>query len=234
MKKKTNLDNVKSMAITFLYQPVEETECSPLVVMHPIFETGITGIPKAGDVKMVNILESEDDLKCLIKIYSNRIMKSESARDVYSVIRKSYRLTFLKYILNDLSIDDMSDLLAHAWTTSENPNGDVNVSLNTIVRWFNKANKRILMDSEEYSVYSSLPDTFEIYRGVGVNRNPEGLSWTRSKKTAEWFANRYNVGKKCGYVQAAIANKKDVLAYFNSRDEDEIVISISKENISIV
>ncbi len=233
MKKETNLESVKSIAISFLYQPVEETEYSPIVVSHPIFESGITGINKDGDMKMVNILESDEDLKCLIKMYRDRIMGSESAREVYSIIRKSYRLTFLKYVLDYLSANDMSELLCHAWTTSENPNDDTNVSLSTIIKWFNKADKKILMDDEEYNVYCSLPDTFIVYRGVGVTRKPDGLSWTRNRKTAEWFANRFNIEGKRGFVQAATVNREDVLAYFNSRGEDEIVISVDKKNVSI-
>ena len=51
-------------------------------------------------------------------------------------------------------------------------------------------------------------------------RNPKGMSWTRDLKKAEWFAGRF--GK--GYVLEGTAEKKDVLAFFGRRNEEEIVI----------
>ena len=46
-----------------------------------------------------------------------------------------------------------------------------------------------------------------------------------NKDKAEWFSNRFNRNGKVGYVQQAMANREHVLAYFNTRNEDEIVIS---------
>jgi len=63
MKKQSDLKLVKSMAIAFLHLPVEETEFSPIVVMHPIFENGFVGIKENGKFKMVNIMESEAELE---------------------------------------------------------------------------------------------------------------------------------------------------------------------------
>ena len=77
------------------------------------------------------------------------------------------------------------------------------------------------MTEEEYEIYNNLPETFTVYRGVASGRNAKGMSWTQNLEVAKWFANRFNCGKK-GYIQQATANKKDVLAYFNRRDEDEI------------
>ena len=44
------------------------------------------------------------------------------------------------------------------------------------------------MQEKDYEVYKSFPDTFNIYRGVAVGRNPKGLSWTQNLETAKWFA----------------------------------------------
>ena len=48
------------------------------------------------------------------------------------------------------------------------------------------------MKEEEIAFLNSLPDEFEIYRGVAVGRNPNGLSWTPSEKIATWFAHRFD------------------------------------------
>lgn len=44
MRKETDLDAVKEVLKAFLYMPVEETEYSPIVVQHPIFESGFSSV----------------------------------------------------------------------------------------------------------------------------------------------------------------------------------------------
>lgn len=226
MKKQSDIQSVKSVALAFLNLPVEETDFSPIVVMHPIFENGFVGVKIDGEYTMVNILESEENLNIAKKVWEDNIKRANSIMQVYAFMRKSYRLTFLKYIEPYLSKKDMAELLADAWVSSENPNQDVNVSIPMLTKWFRKADKRSLMVSEDYKVYTDLEPEFVVYRGVAVGRNPDGLSWTMNYDKAEWFANRFTShGQEAGYVFKAIAKKEDVLAYFNTRGEEEIVIN---------
>ena len=44
----------------------------------------------------------------------------------------------------------------------------------------------------------------------------------------------FDTEKDKGYIQTAIAKKEDVLAYFNIRNEDEIVYDSKKLEISIL
>ena len=230
MIKESKLDKVKEVALLFLYQEVEETEYSPVVVMHPIFESGFVTIMRDGKPEFINITESYENLLLAQKECKKNIMTLDSIFSVYMIIRKSYRLTFLKFIKEYLSKKDMSELLADAWISSENPNNDVNVPSKTAVQWFREADKRTLMTKDEYEYYQSLPQTVTAYRGVAEGGNPRGLSWTCNKKIAEWFANRFD---KKGYVQSVTVDKSCVLAYFNSRDEDELVLDILSKNILI-
>jgi len=222
--KKTNYQAVKNTALSFLHLPIEETDFSPIVVMHPIFESGFVSAKVNGEFKIINILESEDNLQMAIKIWETNFNNADTVEKIYGFIRKSYRLTFLKFVKPYLSEKDFATLLADAWISSENPNQDVNVSTKTAISWFKQANKKYLMSKEEYDYYESLPQTVTVYRGVAVGRNPKGLSWTCNLKTAEWFANRFNTENKQGYIQYLEVDKSLVLAYFNGRDEDEIVL----------
>lgn len=234
MKRNSDIEAIKEVAIEFLYIDIEETEFSPIVVMHPIFENGIISVQKNGQLQMLNILENEDNLTLAREMYIERIRTQKSVMGVFMVMRKSYRLTFLKYIKEYLSKEDMSELLAFSWISSENPNQDVNVSLKSIVKWFREADKKVLMDEEEYKYYESLPQTITAYRGVSIGRNPKGLSWTCNLETAKWFANRFNRNGEEGYVQSVTIDKSCVLAYFNGRNEDELVLDIlSKDDIEI-
>ena len=233
MLKESNLELVKSVAISFLYMDVEETDYSPIVVMHPIFESGFTAIRKNGKPEFINIIESRENLLLAQQECEKNIMMQTSVYDVYMIIRKSYRLTFLKFVKEYLSRKDMSELLAHAWVSSENPNQDVNVPIETSIKWFREADKKILMTKDDYRYYQSLPQTITAYRGVAIGRNPKGLSWTCNLKTAEWFANRFDEVGKSGYVQSVVVDKSCVLAYFNTRNEDELILDILSKNISI-
>ena len=46
------------------------------------------------------------------------------------------------------------------------------------------------------------------------------MNWTQDLEKAEWFSWRYGTG----YILEGIAQKKDVLAFFDRRGEQEIVI----------
>ena len=147
---------------------------------------------------------------------------------LFAMTNEPYRLTMLKYTKEYMDIETFSNCLEYAWVSSENPNGDVNCHLPEIIRWFKTANKKYLMDEEDYKVWANLPETITVYRGVAIGRKANGLSWTPDYKKAEWFAHRYDTEKKKGYVKKATIPKEYTLAYFNTRNEDEIVVDISK------
>ena len=230
----TNLDEVKDVAKMFLYLPIKiDEKFSPLLcVHHPFLSSSIVTIPSKG-LNMVDVLQDSEALTEYQTFMENQIDDGNLYK-VYSLIRKPYRLTFIKYCEQYLSDKNLAELLADAWVSSENPNQDVNCSISYLVKLFKKCNKEYLMQSEDYAVYNSLPDEFSIYRGVAVGRNPKGLSWTQNLEKAKWFANRFNTETKKGYVQVGIAKKEHVLAYFNTRGEDEIVYNSKKLDISIL
>lgn len=230
MRKKTNLEEVKKVALCLAYVEIGETAFSPVVVQHPILESAIVMLN--GRDTLVNILEDKDGYAEYMKQLEKRISDCVNPYEVYCIFRSSYKLTFIRFAMDYLSVDDMSRLLADAWVVEENPNQDVNVSVAMVTRWFRKANKRLLMTEEDYAVYESLQPEIVVYRGVGVGRNPKGLSWTMSFENAKWFAGRFNNDIKKGYVQKATVRKENILAYFNTRNEDEIVANIkSMKNI---
>ena len=109
----------------------------------------------------------------------------------------------------------------------ENGNNDENVGLPEIKKWFREAAPDSLMGKEDFEYYQNLPDGIPLYRGVAVGRNPKGISWTDDLAVAKWFANRYGKG---GYVQVIEKSRKShVLAYFNSRNEHEVVYDPNRE-----
>lgn len=229
---KTNLTEIKNIAKFFLHLPIKVDENLPpmLCVHHPFLSSCIVNTKS---LEMVDVLNNPNALKEYNNFMESEINKSNLYK-VYTFIRKPYRLTFIKYCEPYLSEKDLAELFADAWVSSENPNQDANCSISYLTKMFKKCNKRYLMQEEDYKVYQSLPDVFTIYRGVAVGRNPKGLSWTQNLGTAKWFAHRFDTNKQKGYIQVTTAKKENVLAYFNTRDENEIVYNSDKLEISIL
>jgi len=219
LKIETNLEKIKNVAIIFLYQEIETTEF-PFIVLHPFFSSPFQYI----NGKMINILDDPLALSQIREEIEEWIRNAKDVEKVFYLIRKPYHLTFLKYIKKDLSDEDFSRLLGHIWVTSENPNQDVNVPINTLISWFRETDKQFLMTKDDFKIYENLPEEIFVYRGVSRGRNPDGLSWTRTLEKAKWFANRFGEG----YVRSGIICKQDVLAYFSTRGEEEIVLDVSK------
>ena len=211
MRKETDLTAIKNILKDFLHMPVEETEYSPIVVQHPIFESGISYVNN----KMTDIMTPEG-FAAVAKRVEEDIDKIDDVFGCVNILRQSYYLTFLKFAKESLSLTDFSMLLGRFWTEEENPNGDVNVPVSLSARWFKSTDKQALMYDDEYK--------FTVYRGVTPGRNPDGMSWTRDLSKADWFSRRFGDG----YVLEGIANKKDVLAFFSRRGEEEVVIEAKK------
>jgi len=225
MRNQTDLNKVKDMANIFSNMDVVASDCS-FVVQHPIYEYPVVAVGFSdydNGVQIVNILESEENLNKARQATRETIAKAEDIFSVYFVIRKSYRMTFLKYIHSYLSLEDFSKLLNYAWISSENPNTDVNVNIRTVLSWFKKADKKQLMNEEDYEVYNNLPEYVTLYRGVGIKSKRKGLSWTDDIEIAKWFANRFQSN---GYILTAKVHKSKILAYFSDRNESEYIVDV--------
>ena len=223
MRKQTNLDEVKRTAITLLHTDIYETPYSPMIVKHPFTDTGVSAIPdgKSG-VEMIDLTEDDAQLKWRQSM-ARQIDKADNAYAIYMMVTKPYALTFLKFAMPHLSREDMSQILASAWTRSEAPHQDVNVTVNQLLRMFKQADPTCLMEQDEYIQFKTLDDTVTVYRGVTPHnaKSVKALSWSLNQETAEWFAKRF--GHR-GYVYEGQIDKKYVYAYFSGRNESEIVM----------
>jgi len=160
--------------------------------------------------------------------FCSKVDKAEDLTRVYMFWRDPWKLTFMKYCGKYLSAKDYAELLADAWVTEENPNMDVNVSRKEAIKMFNSCDKKLLMEKEDYEYYMNLPDEITIWRGVGYHRIDLGLSWTDDEDKAKWFMNRWKSSDKYNTRQLlqVTTNKKNVIAYFNTRDEKEILLDV--------
>ena len=219
-----NITAVQEQAIMFAYlEPVPTMV--PQIVYHPFFyfTTYCVQDPKSGKVKSFDITNAEE-LKAAREIIVSIIKQCDTVQHIVWLIRKAYRLTFIKYIDKYLSSETFSKILADAYIHSENPNRDKNVSVSVLKKWFHKADKKFLMNEKEYQKYCNLPDQITVYRGIRENGKTNGLSWTTDYEQAVWFSKRFShCDKADGKVLVATISKEHVFACFDGRGENEII-----------
>ena len=97
-----------------------------------------------------------------------------------------------------------------------------------------RVNRHYLMSKREQAYFNRLPDILTIYRGMSVAEYEDGLfrySWTLSKKVATFFAGKYHSGKDCVVVSMQV-KKSNVIAYFGSRNEKEVIYFPTPKDIT--
>ena len=217
MRKQTNLAEVKLTALALLSTEINETPYSPMIVKHPFTDTGVSAIPDGkGGVEMIDLTEDDAQLRWRQSM-ARQIDKADSAYAIYMMVTKPYALTFLKFAQPSLSREDMSQILASAWTRSEAPHQDVNVTVNQLLRMFKQADPTCLMEQDEYIQFKTLDDTVTVYRGVTPHnaKSVKALSWSLNQETAEWFAHRFGEN---GTVYEAQIDKKAYIRIFQRKE----------------
>ena len=234
MDNKTDLESIKNIAKSLLRVPILETEYSPIIISHPFTKCGIVTILNNEDFSQLDITKKPDALKKWQEQMAKQIDESHNAHFVYYLLNDSYRLMFLNDIAKFLSKEEFSDLLGDAWVTSEYANLDENVTKKQLLKLFKSADKSKLMSEDELETFENFEDEIVVYRGVGSGNknNIKALSWTTSFGKAKWFAERWGKG---GKIYSATISKENILAYFDRKNEDEVIVDFDKlQNIKPV
>ena len=227
MISETKLDKIKYIACEWLMYPLVETDKSPTVVNHPFFRSAVVCFKENEKLIRTNLFEDEVALAHLQIQFEKTIMKAENISQIRDIITYPYRLAFLQRCAKFMSNKDYSEFLANSFILCEHPETALNMNQKVLLEMFKKANKRDLMRPDEYKTFENLPDFIEIYRGVTPKNagHISSMSWTKNFDVANWFACRY--GER-GNIYRAFIDKKYVFAYFNLREEEEVVVNPSK------
>lgn len=223
MRKQTDIESVRKLAIAFLYMDVEQTEV-PFVVNHPYTDSPHLTLKDGEKFKICDISENDDDLNLWRQEVRNVLEKMTEARQFIGLITKSYRIAFLKHAKPYLSDKDLGQMLCTAWTTVGSPNHDPNISKAAFVKLFRQAGVNNICDPDECGFLDTISsqEGLVIYRGTATDKKDDihGLSWTIEPKIARWFANRY---RQSGKIYKAKIFRKNILAYF-ATSESEVVV----------
>ncbi|WP_441260717.1 hypothetical protein AB7008_41650 [Bradyrhizobium sp. 521_C7_N1_3] len=132
---------------------------------------------------------------------------------------RPYRLEAFLAVYRELDDHQYWALLADVWTDS----GNIWQSRPIWKSLWNseRAMKPAAMDEIEWQQFDALPDVITVYRGQ-PKRNARGMSWSLVRETAEWFAGKWRYCGE-GWLLTATVKKRDVHAFKNDRNEQEIV-----------
>lgn len=90
--------------------------------------------------------------------------------------------------------------------------------------------RKYLMTPNEIEYLKTLPEQITIYRGMSENELMQksfGCSWTLKKEIAEFFANTYQRNLTTNHLKKIVheiyISKSEVIAFFNNRNEFEII-----------
>jgi hypothetical protein len=142
---------------------------------------------------------------------------------------RPYRIDALQMLRDDygerISAKAYWELVGSVWTDSENiwqnrPDWD-----SIFEEYDHSRMAEYIMDDDERAKLHALPDVVTIYRGAISDFNEDGLSWTLDKDRAAWFARRFvdSHGGDPVVLHGRVA-KHGIMAYFDGRNEDEIVV----------
>ena len=138
---------------------------------------------------------------------------------------RPWRLDAVLDIVGDARLTDIDywTLLGQVWTDSENIWQVLDGWRNLLAS--HRAGREHLMTAEEQAAHAALPETVTVYRGAVAGRNEAGLSWTLDRAKAAWFSGRRMEGKGRPVVLTGTVAKADVLAFFQDRGEDEVLVA---------
>ena len=226
MLKQTNMKKIEEVAKMFLAVDIVPDKEFPFIIHHPFFNSPFVPCMFDFDTEetMANLNTKEGQMsarKHMLKV----IDMIGSYQGFLTIIMKPYLPTFFKHTKDFVSKKDYSEFLAQMWILVEFVNSDTEITPKDFIEIFKEADKKYLMEKEELDIYKSLPDEVVIYRGVKPNSSTKALSWSLNKETAQWFADRF---EENGKVYSAKIKKKDVLAYFDGRKEQEVVVDFTK------
>lgn len=198
------------------------------------------------------------NLYLLAKISCKQIIDNITKFKNFSdFVREQYALDFLQEVEQFISPKDFSEYLVSAYTYRNDILKLYNISNvvlslderlkleSNYLESFRQIIPQFAMDKEDLHIYNNFDEEITIYRGLSEynKEHIKGLSWTIDKNIAKnRFGNVFidengtvqrvdeNPGSTPldGYVYKAKINKKDIFAYCNERNEQEVIVDYTK------
>lgn len=161
------------------------------------------------DIEMIKSI-NDYKLRLLSLIDNNDYIK------LMTIINDVFKVDYFLNNYENIPNDQKEKILDDIYTSREYVLNAIDVDL--IKQTFNGYRVQ-----EMISDHNITDDYINIYRGQTIESTPlqKSLSWTLSKDTAKWFANRFNSN---GVVYQGKVHIKNILMYTNDRSENEVLV----------
>lgn len=162
--------------------------------------------------------------------YSNRqivrIARAEKLEQCLNAVNKGNRFDFLNFLHKCGVITDQecADTVYSIWTMQDKFY-NCGMAKTKMIKFMKMAEKTLVLPEDIARL--SDDSMITVYRGVKEN-NYKGLSWTIDRNIATWFAKRFSYNVNKVYLFSGHLKKKDIIAFFDCRNESEIVCDYRK------
>jgi hypothetical protein len=161
------------------------------------------------------------------ELKSARVAEAVARQDWDSLVwlyTRPFRMDALYKLIHvhKVPLDRLWPLVASIWTDSENIRR-YSEEWREIWSYPTRHRKRV-MTTEERARLRNLPQKIEVWRGVRNENGVKGFSWTLNRDIAAWYARRFSRQHEVPVLAKGRVKKRHVLAYFERRGEEELVI----------
>lgn len=153
--------------------------------------------------------------------YANEAKRNKNWVRFIFIHERAWRIEAFRTIQRQLTDAEYWQLLGEIWVDSENIFD--NLALWKKLWRSQRQSSLLVMDKDDDEEYQALPDEMIVFRGCKPH-NVKSLSWTLSAAVATKFAKRFVTTGDQSVLVSGTCLKRDVLAYFGCRQEQEIVI----------
>lgn len=189
------------------------------LLSHPLISSVFNMSPKSGQI----IVVTEENKAQAFKERLEHLATLKTMGHIWIFVQKPYKLDLIFFARDVLTTDEFTGLLRDGWMATEFPHQS---GVRRMLSLFKRADKSKLMNKEEKEFYDSLPKIVTIYRGLQGAKSPvRGISWTLDFEKAKWFASRWKTVVRPGNVVTAMIHKDHIFAYFQDRNESEIIVN---------
>lgn len=138
---------------------------------------------------------------------------------------RPWRLNAFIQIMDNVGSDTYWHLLGQVWVDSENIRETAEV-WETMLK-SKRPQRASIMTLEERQALMAMPEILDVWQGCTAEQD-DGWSWTLDHDKAIWFAERFASfeGPEAEpVVRRGMVSKRKVLAYFDRRNESEILVA---------
>jgi len=160
------------------------------------------------------------------KIYAGKVELLREATDkgdwhqVVFLHERPHRWQALAQVSRKLRDQEYWPLVGSVWTDTENM-GEQHKVARRLLLAREPTHRYLMMREEDRAAFALLPDPVLAWRGCRTV-DDHWMSWTLDAERARWFATRF---KQPGFLLHAELPREAVLAYFDARGEQEVVVA---------